>query len=195
MPRWGGGSAARPHVECGPRGGRPWPLLGRGARPVGKARGGAVPRAGPRGWGHPDQQTRPAMVTVAPRIPFAPPHPVLLTLRASAARVRRARRVVSRLWRLPPDAADPAGTYLLGAAATGVWAQDRSLAFLEVAVRGLRAQGRVGVLVQALVSQAWSAVQLARQSLATTAAEEAFRLASEHGMRRWAAAAQLAQAA
>jgi DNA-binding CsgD family transcriptional regulator len=64
-----------------------------------------------------------------------------------------------------------------------------------VAVRGLRAQGRVGLLVQALVSQAWSAVHLARQSLAASAAQEAFDLASEHGMRRWAAAAQLAQAA
>jgi hypothetical protein len=60
---------------------------------------------------------------------------------------------------------------------------------------GLRAQGRVGLLVQALVSQAWSAVHLARQSLAASAAQEAFDLASEHGMRRWAAAAQLAQAA
>ena len=146
-------------------------------------------------WGNPDQQTRTAMVALAQRIPLAPDHPVLLTLLAFADPVRQAPLVVSRLSRLHPDAADPAGTYILGAAATGVWAQDRSLAFLEVAVRGLRAQGRIGLLVQALVSQAWSAVHLARQSLAATAAEEAFRLASEHGMHRWAAAAQLAQAA
>jgi DNA-binding CsgD family transcriptional regulator len=146
-------------------------------------------------WGNPDQQTRTAMVTLAARIPLAPDHPVLLTLLAFADPVRQAPLVVSQLARLHPDAADPAGTYLLGAAATGVWAQDHSVAFLEVAVRGLRAQGRVGLLVQALVSQAWSAVHLARQSLAASAAQEAFDLASEHGMRRWAAAAQLAQAA
>ena len=146
-------------------------------------------------WGNPDQQTRTAMVALAKRIPLAPDHPVLLTLLAFADPVRQAPLVVSRLSRLHPDAADPAGTYLLGAAATGVWAQDRSLAFLDVAVRGLRAQSRIGLLVQALVSQAWSAVHLARQSLAMTAAEEAFQLAREHGMRRWAATAQLAQAA
>jgi ATP/maltotriose-dependent transcriptional regulator MalT len=76
-----------------------------------------------------------------------------------------------------------------------VWAYDLALGFLDAAVDGLRAQGRLGLLAQALVVQAWAAVHLAREPLAVSAAEEAFRLAGETGQPASAASAQLAQAA
>src|SRR5260370_42705048 len=98
------------------------------------------------------------------------------------------------MWRMAPDVADPAGMYLVGSAAGAVWAYDLSLEFLDMAVDGLRGQGRIGLLVQALASQAWAAVHLAREPLAVSAAEEASRLARETGQMRWAALAQLAQA-
>ena len=86
--------------------------------------------------------------------------------------------------------------YLVGeAAASAVWACGLSLRFLDAAVTGLRAQGRLGLLANALVTQAWAAVHLAREPLAMSAAEEASRLARETGQPRWAIAAQLALAA
>jgi ATP/maltotriose-dependent transcriptional regulator MalT len=82
---------------------------------------------------------------------------------------------------------------LLGAAATAVGAFDHSHGFLQTSVNGLRAEGRLGLLAQALVSQAWAAFFLGDWKLAIPAAEEASRLARETGQPRWAAAAQLSE--
>ena len=56
--------------------------------------------------------------------------------------------------------------HLVGLAASAVWAYDLGLVFLTVAVDGLRAQGQLRELAQALTSQAWAAVHLAREPLA-----------------------------
>lgn len=146
-------------------------------------------------WGNPDRQTRAAVVAAAERIPLPPDEPAMLAVLACADPVRRGAAVTDLISRLTPDAADPAGMYLVGTAATAVWAYDLSLPFLELAVQGLRAQGRRGLLAQALVSQAWTGVHLARGSLAISAAREAAELARETGQLRWAIGAQLAQAA
>jgi ATP/maltotriose-dependent transcriptional regulator MalT len=53
----------------------------------------------------------------------------------------------------------------------------------------------VVTLAQALVSQAWAGMHLAREPLAAAAAGEASRLARETNQLRWAIAAELAQAA
>jgi DNA-binding CsgD family transcriptional regulator len=145
-------------------------------------------------WGNLSQQARSAVAAAAERLPLAGNEPALLAILALADPVQRGALVNDRMSRMAPDAADPAGMFLLGSAATAVWAWDRSLAFLDVAIAGLRAQGRLGLLAQALVSQAWAAVHLARKPLAVAAAEEASSLARETGQPRWAIAAQLAQA-
>ena len=84
--------------------------------------------------------------------------------------------------------------HMLGTAATTVWAFDSSLGFLGAAVDGLRAQGRLGLLAQALVSQSWAALHCAKAPLAVSAADEAARLARETGQARWAVAADLVRA-
>jgi DNA-binding CsgD family transcriptional regulator len=145
-------------------------------------------------WGNPSQQIRSAVVTAAGRLPLAGNEPTLLAILALADPVQRGTLVNDQMSRMTPDAADPVGMFLIGSAATAVWAWDRSLAFLDVAITGLRAQGRLGLLTQALVSQAWMAVHLSRKPLALAAAEEASSLARETGQLRWAIAAQLAQA-
>jgi ATP/maltotriose-dependent transcriptional regulator MalT len=134
------------------------------------------------------------VAAAAERLSLAGNEPTLLAILALADPAQRGALVNDRMSRMTPDAADPAGMFLLGSAATAVWAWDRSLAFLDVAIAGLRAQGRLGLLTQALVSQAWAAVHLSRKPLAVAAAEEASRLARETGQLRWAIAAQLAQA-
>jgi DNA-binding CsgD family transcriptional regulator len=120
--------------------------------------------------------------------------PVMLAILAHADPVAHGAFVIGRISRMTPLPADPAGAYLVGSAAAAVWAYDLSLGFLDTAVSGLRAQGRLGLLAQALVSQAWAAVHLAREPLAVSAAEEAVRLARETGQPREAVSAQLAQA-
>jgi DNA-binding CsgD family transcriptional regulator len=145
-------------------------------------------------WGSADHETRAAVVAAAERVPVSHDDPALLAVLAHADPVTRGAMVVTRISSITPDIADPAGMYLVASAANAVWAYDLSLGFLDAAVDGLRAQGRLGLLVQALVAQAWAAVHLAREPLAVSAAEEAARLARELGQLRWAAVAQLAQA-
>jgi ATP/maltotriose-dependent transcriptional regulator MalT len=110
--------------------------------------------------------------------------------------VRRGAHVIERISGMAPDAAaDPAAMHLLGTVATTAWAFDLSLGFLGAAVDGLRAQGRLGLLAQALVSQAYAALHCANATLAVSAADESARLARETGQSRWAVAAELVLAA
>jgi DNA-binding CsgD family transcriptional regulator len=145
-------------------------------------------------WGNPGQETRARVVAAAEGMPLPEDAPAMLAILAHADPVAHGSFVIDRISRITPLPADPAGAYLVGAAATAVWAYDLSLGFLDTAVSGLRAQGRLGLLARALVSQAWAAVHLAREPLAVSAAEEAARLARETGQLREAVSAQLAQA-
>lgn len=145
-------------------------------------------------WGNPGQETRAGVVAAAEGMPLPEDAPAMLAILAHADPVAHGAFVIDRISRMTPDPADPAGAYLVGSAATAVWAYDLSLGFLDTAVSGFRAQGRLGSLAQALVSQAWAAVHLAREPLAVSAAEEAARLAHETGQPREAVSAQLAQA-
>ncbi len=146
-------------------------------------------------WGDPDQATRAAVVAAAHRIPRPTNEPATLAMLACADPVRQAAEVISAIRGLTPDPAAPAQAYLLGSAASAVWAQDVALPFLDVAVTGLRRQGRRGLLTQALVAQAWAAVHLARGPVAMAAAAEATRLAEATGQPRWTTGANLAVAA
>ena len=83
----------------------------------------------------------------------------------------------------PENAVDPASVRLIGAAATAVGAFDVLRCRFSGVVDGLRADGRLGLLAQALVSQAWAGLFLGDWIVATLAAEEAGRLARETGNR------------
>jgi DNA-binding CsgD family transcriptional regulator len=145
-------------------------------------------------WGNPGQETRAAVIAAAERLPLPEDAPARLAILAHADPIARGPFVIDRISRMTPLPADPVGAYLVGSAAAAVWAYDVSLRFLDTAVNGLRTQGRLGLLAQALVSQAWAAVHLAREPLAVSAAEEAARLARETGQPREAVSAELAQA-
>ena len=146
-------------------------------------------------WGNPEQTTRERVVAVAERLATPEREPLGLAVLALADPINRGRLVLERLAR--PEAVeldDPLAMYMLGTAATSVWAHNLGLPFLAAAVDGFRAQGRLGLLAQALVSSAWAAVHVADARVATPAAAEGARLADETGQPRWAAAALLAQA-
>jgi DNA-binding CsgD family transcriptional regulator len=146
-------------------------------------------------WGNRDQQTRDLVVAAAQQLPGAEDHPARLALLALADPVRWGAVVLDRLTGIDAnERGDPGAMYLLGTAASAVWAFDLALNFLAAATDGLRAQGRLGVLAQALVSLAWAAIHLARETLAVSAAEEAEKLARETRQPRLVVSAQLAQA-
>ena len=150
---------------------------------------------------NPDQRTRDLVVaaaerlSAAERLPVPASDPKLLAVLAQADPTKCGRRVIDRISGLKPDASDPAGMHLIGVAANAVWAYDLGLVFLAVAVDGLRAQGQLRELAQALTGQAWAAVHLAREPLSVAAAEEGIALARETGQTGWVVAAQLAKAA
>ena len=146
-------------------------------------------------WGNPTQETRDLVVDAAERLDVPEDNPALLAVLACTDPVRRGAHVIERISPMTPDAGgDPTAMHLVGTAATAVWGFDLSLGFLTAGVDGLRAQGRLGLLSQALVSQSWAALHLSKATLAESAADEAARLARETGLPRWALAAELVQA-
>jgi DNA-binding CsgD family transcriptional regulator len=145
-------------------------------------------------WGNPDQGLRDLVVSAADALSVPGSNPKLLAVLAQADPVKTGGTVIGQISLMTPDHADPAGTYLVGLAASSVWAYDLALVFLKAAVDGLRARGRLGLLARALAAQAWAAVHAAREPLAVSAAEESIALARETGQLRLAVTAQLAKA-
>ena len=147
-------------------------------------------------WSNPDEYLRSAVVAAAERITVPDLDPAVLTILALAAPMEQGARILERLTRLPSEGSDdPATTLLLCSAASAVGDYHLAARWLVVAVAGLRARGQLGLLAQALVTQAWAAFYLGNWTVAVPAAEEAAQLAEETGQVRWAAAAQLAAGA
>jgi len=152
-------------------------------------------------WGNLDQELRELIVAAAERLPVPDDNPTLLAVLAQADPVRRGSVVAARLAayagadvRHPAAASDSLVAEHLSVAAAAIWDQEAALRFATVAVDGMRTQGQLGGLARALVHQAWAGVHLGSLQLATTAAEEAARLAADFGWSQWATTASLALA-
>ena len=144
-------------------------------------------------WSNPDSETRDRVVATAERLPVDAARPELLVVRALAAPVEQGALVLDALVRLAPQSVeDPRLAMHLGDAAAGAGDYALSMSLTSAGIDGLRAQGRVGVLAQGLVSLAWAGVHLGAWPVAVPAAEEAARLSRETGQPRYAAAAELA---
>ena len=146
-------------------------------------------------WANADPETCALFVEAAERIPALPTAPRLLNVLALVGTETRGALVLDRLARVTPGAErDPEASLMLGDAAAAVGDVERATRFLEVAVDGLRAEGRLGLLSTALVSQAWTAVHVGNWDLGRRAAAEAARLAPEVGQLLYAVVADLAAA-
>ncbi|MFE0456967.1 ATP-binding protein [Streptomyces sp. NPDC058914] len=146
-------------------------------------------------YGNPTEETRGLVVKAARRLQSDDSEPMVLSIAACADPVAEAAWVIDRASRLAPGAVDdPAEQHALGASLTAVWAYDLSWPYLCAAVDGLRHQGRLGLLGEALASQAWAAIQLGKHRSARTAADESRRLSRDTGRSRWAYVADLALA-
>lgn len=146
-------------------------------------------------YGNPAQETRDTVVRTARRLRRGDNDPLVLSVVACADPEKQAAWVIDEAARTTPESiADPAEQHALGASLTAIWAFDLSWPFLCAAVDGLREQGRLGLLGEALASQAWAAIHLGKHRLAATAADEAARLSRDTGRPRWALVADLATA-
>jgi DNA-binding CsgD family transcriptional regulator len=145
-------------------------------------------------WADPGREARRRVATAAERIHVSEDDPRVLSILGFTDPEAHGALVIQRAWRLSPDSFDPDTADLLGVALNLVGAFDQSAAFLASAVAGLRAQGRLGLLPQALTHQAWTAINMLNLNLAVPAAEEAAQLARETGQALWVAAAQAGQA-
>ncbi|HEX3964351.1 MAG TPA: hypothetical protein VHZ03_48170 [Trebonia sp.] len=139
-------------------------------------------------WGNPAPETRAAVIAAAERLGCPENEPALLAIRSSADPVRTGERVNAQVKTIVPDRTAPAEMLHCGLAAVNTWAWDQGLPLLDAAVDGLRAQGQLGLLTQALTTQAWAAVHRARLPTAVAAASEASRLAVETGQPHWTGA-------
>jgi DNA-binding CsgD family transcriptional regulator len=95
--------------------------------------------------------------------------------------------------RIAPHTFDPMIASSVGAALHATGAFEISTTFLTAAVAGLRQQGRLWLLSQALAQQAWNAIYTGNWSLAASAAEEAASLARDTRQALWEAAAKTVQ--
>ena len=91
--------------------------------------------------------------------------------------------------RTAPDSCDPDTAYALGAALHATGAFEVSTTFLRAAVAGLREQGRLWLLAQALAQQAWNTIYTGNWGVATSAAEEGATLARDTRQPMWEAVA------
>jgi DNA-binding CsgD family transcriptional regulator len=94
-----------------------------------------------------------------------------------------------------PTSCDAETAFAIGTALHTFGAFGRSATFLAEAIGGLRRQGVVWLLPEALTQQAWNAVHAGNWSVATAAAEEGTKLARQLHRPLWEAAAKTALAA
>ena len=143
-------------------------------------------------WADRENELSDEIVALAERLPVGEDDPWRLAVLAYAAPVDRGAAVVDRVSRLTPDPSEPDSMWLVSAAAATVGAFDLAEGFAAASVTGLRSQGRLGALAQALVLRAWSEIHVGRWDVALPDAEEAGRLAQETGQPIWGGGAAVA---
>jgi len=147
-------------------------------------------------WSNADGERRALVAAAADALDVVDADPRLLVVQAMASPIDHGATLLERLERLPfQERHDPADLRLLGLAASVLGAPHLAAAFLDDAVRGLRTQGRVGLLCDASVALAWAAWHLGDWDLMRTAAEEPARLEMQAERPVSAATGRLAVAA
>jgi DNA-binding CsgD family transcriptional regulator/tetratricopeptide (TPR) repeat protein len=147
-------------------------------------------------WSNPDAATRELVTSAAERIDLPPQRPELIAILALAAPLEYGSVTLDRLAEIPPDSVDdPEHLRLLGLAATTIGAWDRAGPYLRIAIRGLRAEGRLGPMSYALVSLSVAGVFTGHWPEARSASDEAVRLTRESTRTTWQATALCAAAA
>ena len=150
-----------------------------------------------RAWrADPGPQARAMLVDAAARLGGADaPDPRIVAIHAYADPLAHAPGVVARLERETLERRrDVEAARYLGPAALVAGAFGLGASFLDDAVDGLRAEGRLGELPRMLALRGLAAARMARWDVAVPAAEESRRLAAELGITTWVAGAEAVDA-
>lgn len=143
-----------------------------------------------------DADRRTAIAEAADALAIRRDDPRLLNVLGLAQPVERGVAVVEQIRAIAPSRIDDPGELrLLGTTAGFLGDPEVSAFFLDHAVRGLRAQGRLGPLSNALVSQCWAAWHLGRWDTAESSAAEAVLLGEQSGRPTTVLGARLMQGA
>ena len=103
--------------------------------------------------------------------------------------------MIERLERLEREGGyDASAATTLGTAATMVGGYDHGAGFLRQGAAGLRAQGRLGLLAQTLVSLSYTSAHIVDWESGLPSLAEAIRLAEEYARPRWLTGALIAKA-
>jgi DNA-binding CsgD family transcriptional regulator len=146
-------------------------------------------------WYHGDEEMPRLIEAAVDRLAAPPDDPRRLSVLAIVDPVKAGAEVVFRVSSLQLDPnRHPMDSRLLGQAAHVVGDLESSAIFMDEAIAGLRAQGRLGYLAPALALRAWGALNMGDHQTATADADEAVRLAHETAQPVWVASAMLAQA-
>ena len=143
-------------------------------------------------WAHPSPATRQILIEAAHRLSAGADDPRVLAIQAAADPFGQSPEMLTRLRGAATERShDTEAARYLGPAAVAVGAFDIATTFLGVAVEGLREEGRLGHLPRMLALQGTVAARLADWNIASPAADEARRLATELGEPVFAAAADI----
>ena len=142
-----------------------------------------------------DDATRQSIVAIAGRVAPTRDDPSFLAVAAFADPLGHGREVIGRLAELNPAAfTEPKVQFALGLAASAVWSDQLALPFLREASAGFRATGRLALLAQTLLSEAWANLHMGNMHAVFIQAAEAASLATETGQTPYLAGAQIALA-
>ena len=141
-------------------------------------------------WGKPSSEVRDAIVSVTERAAERRDDPLRLIILSHAQPLLLGRAVLEEVTRYEPDPSDPMTMRSLAFAAHAAFSPDIALRYANAATEGFRNQGRHGMLLHAVMCQAYTAMNLGRLALALTAADEAERLARDVQWPLWILSAQ-----
>ncbi len=151
--------------------------------------------AGKSWWVGRSVERRELLVQAVERLGMPSDDPERLAILAMVDRTNRAAEVLPHLSRAPlPSKDDPIAARVLGLAGYAVGDLEFAVDALTVAIAGLRAQGRLALLAQAVVTRALAGVQLGRLDIAMTDADEGRMLAAESGLPLFAESSRATQA-
>ena len=146
-------------------------------------------------WERLDDETRREVAAISDQISGPADDPARLCVLGLIDPLGRAKQVVEQIRGLSPvGMSDPEQLFDVGAAASSVWAWNLGLPFLRAAAAGARVHGRLNLLTQTLVFEAWADLQRGAVRDAITRAAEGARIAEEIRALRYTTAARLAQA-
>jgi DNA-binding CsgD family transcriptional regulator len=146
-------------------------------------------------WIAPDAATCASILAVADSLPVPADDPQLIAILALVAPIERGAVVLERTRNLRAhEGGDPWAMRQIGLAISVAGAIDDSIAFCTAAAIGMRAQGRLGLLAQNLLSLSLSELVYGSLRSAHLSAREGVRLGQETGQTETASFAELIDA-